>query len=98
MKLLLVLFLITASAHASDESNGNKYEKYQEPPTELVPMPTDLVGAPTHVPESPRELSMKIEEGKGVTISVEGAVVLYVKDRITHIRIQNKEDKGCTIV
>lgn len=107
--LLLIFLFCSMSAYASDESTA-KYLQYQEPhpdtsthddpPSDLIPTTLDetSIGDKTVTPLA-EGVTLKVYDKRGLTVSVEGKVILFIKDHITEIRIKKEEEKkDCTIL
>ncbi len=97
MKHILIPLIFSTCLYASDESNNEKYSKYQEPPSDLVPTKLDekAIGELA----SNHGVTLKVYDNRGLTVAIDGKVVLFIKDHITEIRIKKEEEKkDCTIL
>lgn len=93
MKLLWFATIATLSLFSSDPSN-EKYLKYQEPPSDMIPTPLEEDIRPGG------EVTMTVFDKRGLTVALDGKVVLFIKDHVTEIRIKKEEEKknDCTIL
>lgn len=99
MKYIWIFLLCSLSLYASEESQ-EKYSQYQDTGvTESVKhgSPSDI--APIELEEESEEsskehaVSMKIFDKRGFSVSIDGKVVLLIKDHIAEIHIKKEEEK-----
>ena len=99
--IVLLLLLCALSTHCSDESQEN-YQKYKDTgkDTELTTIDSNqLEGQLPDLKELPKGVTLKVYDKRGLTVSVDDKVILFIKDHITEIRLKKEEEKkDCTIL